>query len=367
MKINEVSAKQMWMNLIIIAAIPTFRLFGPMTIDIAGNGAPFSYILTFLLCIPLLGAYGYIANRQKGKPFTEINVRLFGKFAGGIVNSVYAIWALFLAAFYAGQFGERISGTLFYDTNMVVFVLLLLFTVSYAVKKGAATLARAGTILAYMILATLFLFSLILFRDVRMENFLPLSSRDVVPTIKGVLPGLSVTAFLPLFFVFGKGTTKRVPFFSHGLKSLAILAVATLLIVALPLGIFGKEMMGKLTIPFYAAIRNMVVFDSLERLEVIVIALLLMSDFIIVAMFTMAAVRMIDEIFETENESRFIDIIIFGIFMGAMLTAVGEFKIEPFVSRFIMPVNLAFGILLPIAWLVAGMVRKLPKSTVEST
>lgn len=362
MKLNEISARQLWVSLIVVTTIPSFRLLGPMVVRNAGNAAPVSALLTFVCCVPLFAAYAYIANRQPGKTFAQINTRLFGKTGGGLFNAVYTVWVIFLAAFYLGQYGERINGTLFYDTNMVVFLLILLFAVSYGVKRGAATLARTGTVLGYMILAALFAFCIILLRDIKVENYLPLSRKDALPSLAGILPGLAVTVFFPIFFVYGNSTTKRVSFLPYGWRSLAVIAVTSVAIIALPLGVFGKEIAGKLTMPFFAVSRNMVVFDSLERLEAIVAAVLIMSDFVIVSLLAMTSVRMVGEIFDTKKESMIIDILIFGIFTGGLLTSVGEFQTENLVRRLILPVDIALGILIPLLWFFAAKIRNLPKS-----
>ena len=141
-----------------------------------------------------------------------------------------------------------------------------------------------------------------------------------------------------------------------------MMALASLAIISLPLGVFGKEIAGKLTMPFFAVTRNMVVFDSLERLEAVVAAVLIMSDFMIVSLLAMTSVRMIGEIFETKNESIIVDILIIGIFMGGLLTSVGEFQTEALVQRLILPVDIALGVLIPLLWFVAAKIQKLPKS-----
>ena len=363
MKENTLSARQMWMNLIVMASLPSFRLLTPMVVKTAGNGTPFSYLLSAALCIPLMLSYGYVAKRQKGKSFHAINRRLFGRFAGWAVSLFYTLWLFFLAAFYLGQYGERINGSLFYDTNTVIFLLLLLFAVSFAVKKGVGTLGRAGSVLSNLILLSLGAFALILLRDVRVENFLPLSQKDVLPTLKGAVPGLAITVFFPLFFVFGESTGVHKPFLPYALKSLGGIAAITALLSALPLGIFGKETFGKLTVPFFAVTRNVVVFDSLERLESLVVATLLTSDFIIVAMLCMAAVEMTGKLFGAKNKSNIIDIIIFGIFIGSMMTMPGEFRLAEWVARFVLPADILFGVLIPLLWLVAARIRKLPQTT----
>ena len=363
MKEERISARQMWMNLIIIAGIPSFRLLEPLVVQTAGNGAPVSFLLSSLLCLPLLFFYSYVAKRQRGKSFVAVNQRLFGKRCGWVIAFFYTLWLLFLSAFYLGIYGERINGTLFYDTDTVVFLLLLLFAVSFAVKKGAGTLARTGSVMANIILLMLAFFSLILVRDVRLTNYLPLGGSDLLPALRGAVPGAAVAVFFPLFFVFGEELGTRRAYLPYALKSLAAITAITVTVCALPLGVFGKETLGKLTTPFFAVTRNVVVLDSLERLEAFVAAMLIMSDFVIVAMLSLSSARLTRDLFGAKNESNFIDIMIFGFFMGSMLTSVGEFRMEEFMSRRIIPVNLAFGVLIPLLWFVAARIRKLPQTT----
>ena len=362
MRETGISARQMWMNLIIICALPSFRLLEPLVTKKAGNAAPIAYLFTFLFCLPLLFCYAYLARRQKGKSFFEINRRLFGNWGGWGISFLYTAWLYFLAAFYLGQYGERIHGTLFYDTDHIVFLLLLLFAVSFALKKGAGTIARTGSVLGNLILLAIVGFSLILLRDVRFENFLPLGGSDALPALWGAMPGVAVAVFFPLFFVFGKSTSAQKPFLPYALKSLAGIAAITVTVSALPLGIFGKSTLGKLTVPFFAVTRNVVVLDSLERLESFVAATLIMSDFIMVSVLAVAAAQMTCELFRAKDKSNIIDIMIYGIFMGSLLLSVGEFRVEELVARWVLPIDAAFGILIPVLWFLAARFRKLPQT-----
>ncbi len=358
MRSNQITGKQMWQSLAVMVGVPSFRIFTPLITDVAGNGAPFSLLLSFGLCAGLLLFYGGVAKRHPGKSFYELNRLLFGKALGTLLSVLYLLWALFLAAFYLGEYQERISGTIFYNTSMVLFSLLLLFAVSYALKKGAATIARTGSILSYLVLGGIILFGIILVRDCRAENFLPLGKGTVLPALAGVVPALSVSVFYPIFFVFGKRTTRTGNFFPRAFLSLAASAAVSLILLAVPLGVFGEEMLSKMMVPFFAVTRNVILFNSLERLEAVLVSVILMSDFIVISILLASVLRLVGEIFKTKNKSRFIDVIIIGLFMGGLLTSVGDFRLDAFVEKLIVPVNLSFGVGIPLLWFLLGKFRK---------
>ncbi len=357
MKINELSSRQVSLAIIVMTALPSFRLFGPLIVQKSGNGAPFSLLLSFLLWLPLLFCYFFVFRRFKKQDFTELNRTVFGKVGGKITSTLYALWFLVLASFYLGQYGARITGTLFYDTDMLVFVILMLFAVTFVLKKGTGTLFRSSTILAYIILFSVLIFTLLLLPPVRIKHFLPLSEKDILPTLWGISPGLSSIVFLPVFFIFLKnirmsGNERKGSFF----VLLLAMGISVSLLV-LPLVIFGKEILSKMTVPYFAATRNLSAPLSLERTEAILVAVLIMTDFIVISILLCSVLHIFGDVFETENKSNFIDIIIPGVFMGAVLMTVGDFKIDALVETFIIPGDLCFGLFFPFAWFIAAKLK----------
>lgn len=349
----------MWRCLAVMLGVPSLRIFTPLLSEMSGVGAPWALLSAFILFVPILLIYGHLAKKFPGKSFSQMNRELFGKVVGNILSSLYVLWSLFLAAFYLGEYATRISGTIFYNTSMVLFSVLLLFAVSYALKKGAGAIARTGSILAYFVIGGIVLFGIVLSRDIDVNNFLPFSSENILPTLSGILPVFSVSVFFPLFFVFGKRTTLGKPFFPRALWCLVAAAAVSFILVAVPLGVFGEEMLSKMMVPFFAVTRNVILFNSLERLEAVLVSVILMSDFIVVALLCAGSIQVLGEIFETNNKSKLVDAITVGLFLGGMLLTVGDFQIDDLVQKLVVPGNLIFGLSIPILWGIFGKLRKL--------
>ena len=97
--------------------------------------------------------------------------------------------------------------------------------------------------------------------------------------LEGALPALGAGAFL----IVNIGFLDRGPGALRGGRFSLAAALVMLLIVGVTLGRFGPELTGRFTYPFFALVRNTSLFGVAERIEALVTALWVFSDFVLFA------------------------------------------------------------------------------------
>ena len=138
-------------------------------------------------------------------------------------------------------------------------------------------LARASELFRWLLLLALAPILVLGLFELDAKSLLPVYPSDALPVLKGALPALGAGAFLLVNLGFldrGPGEFRRGAF---ALRAAALM----FLVVGVTLGRFGPELTGKLTYPFFALVRNTSLFGVTERIEALVTALWVFSDFVL--------------------------------------------------------------------------------------
>ena len=274
----------------IIALTPALRLFPGQTAALAGRAA----WLTAVGALPLGLAWLFLLSRllrlrQAGENLPELALRLLGKAAGKAVVAGLGLWALLYAAFVLRAGADRLVGTVYPHSSPWVFALVmgaLALAGALARPRSLVRMARLLRPLLLGILGVLFVFAL---PGLRLDNLWPITVGDLLPALKGTLPALDIYSGAALALCFLVGGTKETP---GGFRALAawvlgICVILTALSLAVT-GSFGAELAATLARPFFALVRTLVFFRTVERVEALVVTLWIFPDFLCASLFLWA-------------------------------------------------------------------------------
>ena len=136
------------------------------------------------------------------------------------------------------------------------------------------------------------------------------------------------------------------------------------------IGAFGHELTTRLSQPFFALVRNLVFFRSLERVEALVVSLWIFSDFILISLCLHAAQHAFRLVLGCQSEYRGERILELGhgrwviwlCGLGAILSGcfmAGEPETLEFWSRQLIPgINLSVALILLAGIYIIGRLRK---------
>lgn len=326
------------------------RALPGLTVDTAGKSA----WLTGVLALPallLLGWMLYVLVRTGGGLAGALQ-NAFGDLLGKGVTVLYMLWALFLLAMEGRLYAGRMLAAGYQNASPAVFLLVLLGAVLWMGRRKLAAFARTAEI-CYLVLAlTLGLVLLFSILDLAPEHVLPVWFSD--------LPGAAAAALVPAgvlsvgvfaAFLCGK-VTRREDDGRRGLRWLvAGCAMATLLQFGV-MAQLGPGLCARMETPFFEVARGVGVDGAFQRVEAIVVALWVLSDFVLLGLLVFALREMAGSVFGEKGEHWAPVLSVALAFLGGIFLFPDDFAAKK-TAETIAPIgNLILAYLVPAAALV---------------
>ena len=259
---------------------PATRLLPGLCARLAGRAA----WLCPIAALPVLLIVAWLmkkltANAAEGENLAGLIRRGLGRWAGGAVLIVYGLWLVAYAGFSLRSSASRFIYTIYPGAPPWPFVIAGLVMGLFAVLAPVKALARASELFRWLLVLALVPILVLGFLEADVETLTPVYFSDAVPVLEGALSALGTGAFLLVnigFLERGPGELRRGRFCLGAVLLMALL-------IAVTVGRFGHELTGRLTYPFFALVRNTSVFGVTERIEALVTALWVLSDFVLFA------------------------------------------------------------------------------------
>lgn len=288
---KQYNHRQLFSLALMIMLVPALRLFPTRATEIAGRAC----WLSPLVSLPFIFAwlyflYKFISLRQKDEALPQLTLRLLGKKLGLAALIIQFIWLTVYAGFVLRSGADRLIVTIYPKTSASVFSVTMGILGLFASLLSARTLVRTAGLIRPILMTVLFLILIFAFFDIDIDNLLPVSVSD--------LPSVALAALLPFDIV--SVAAYAVCFYTAELSeekgrlgSLFLWAGLCLLIITLLditiTGTFGAELSSRLSRPFFVLVRNLVFFNSIERVEALVVMLWIFPDFLLTSMFISAS------------------------------------------------------------------------------
>lgn len=252
------------MNFIIAIILPTAILVLPSRVaDSAMQDAWLSFVvaLGFGLGIAYLAAR--TALRFPGETVIQFAPRLVGPVLGKIVGLVFIGYFFFITMIVQREFAELMTELFYVRTPEFVFVGLLTLLAVYVVYKGLEVLARVNDVLILLLLVSILFFLIVVGKDMRMEELLPVLERGMGPVLLGALTPAAwfgETVVMMMLVPFLKHKTGAV---KANLAAVSIVFGALFIIMIGTLGIMGAREAASFHFASFAVVRR-IEFTGIE-------------------------------------------------------------------------------------------------------
>ena len=280
------------------ALTPALRMIPPLTAEAAGKTAWLSVILALpaaLLYAFFLWRFGQ--KRQEGESSAELWRRAAGRVPGSILLLLFGLWLLFYAAFTLRSGAERLIGTVYPRADRRALILPLGLAAAAAGAGDLRRLVRTAKLVLPLLIGAIVLTLVFSLPELDADNLLPLVPETAGSLFRGALPTLDVAGLvLTLLFFLSDGLAGEPRFRAVAVRVLSV-GCLTAAICAAVVGAFGHELTARLAQPYFALVRSLVLFRSLERPEALQVALWIFSDFLLTAALILAARRSLAPLF----------------------------------------------------------------------
>lgn len=338
---------------------PAVRALPGWTAAAAGKSAWFTGILAFPAFL-LLG-WMLFALTRRGGGLAQALQRCFGTLIGKGVTLIYLLWALFLLCLEGRLYAGRMLSAGYRAGSPAVFLLALLALVLWMARRKLSAFARAAEI-CYLVLAlTLGLVLLFSILDVTPEYVLPVWFSD--------LPRAGAAALIPVGVLgcgvyaafLGDKVTRRADDRRRGFRWLA---AGCLVLTLLQLGVLsqlGPGLAARMEAPFFEVARGVGLEGAFQRVESIVMALWVLSDFALLGLLTFAIRHMAGAVFGEKGERWAPVLAPVLAFAGGMLLFPDDFAAETLAETVVPLGNLILAFLIPALALCIGWLRERKK------
>ncbi|MCX8075177.1 MAG: spore germination protein [Clostridia bacterium] len=355
---GKISLRQAMLLFVVLFCAPAIRYIPIFTATQAKTAAWLCPVTALILEMVYVIVLSKFLKKYQDKSYVDIIKDILGKFFGKVVCIMYFLWITLLVSYNVRMYGERIVATAMPNVSIIIIILAMLLIVTYVVREGIVPLSRMNEIF-YIVLAIIFILcNILIIPNLDFNNLFPITYKDAFPIFKGGLGILAIFAYSVIIFLFNDRINSRDGFKSTSIKVLITLIIVSSLVIIVPLCVFGWSILTKMPIPYLSTMMEISLFDFIERIEAGIIVFWILTDFILISVFTYTALHMIKVGLKVSNTTPFLIIYVLIIFFLSLCMAKSVLELTILSERILTQMNIVMGYALPILIFVIGKIRK---------
>ena len=363
---DKVSVKQGMMLVVVGLLSPVIRILpGEMTArggEASWLGAVFALIPAVLVALMVCDLV-----KRPGEDLTDAVCQAFGTVAGRVICFLLGLWVVIWASTLVRFFGEGFLSTSYVGEPVQLFVTLLLVVVFYAAHKRLCVLARAGQIFFWILIVVVVGVFALTAANIDGKNLGPVTGPDLPGALLAAGPFLGVLSGGVCMALLAKDMVQETKSLRSVVLCVVGLAAVTGVLLFITVGNFGVTMLLRLQTPFFMLIKGISIANLFERVESVVIALWMLTDFVLVTMMVKAAARSFARALGAEQEKSCVTPVLLLILTGSALIASNSFALATWMESILTPINLVVGfVFVPIIWCVVKVRKKLEKKAAKN-
>lgn len=358
-KTDRITERQLTILIFVSLLSPMIRILPTSAVVFGGRAAWLSPFIAFVMGKILLGIMGAMwKNAPEGVGLADMAQLGLGGGAGRVFNVLVALWLTFYAGFVCRSAAERLLSTVYPNGSVSVFVITMLIIAVVTATGLTKSLSRTAEVLMPILVAVIAAVLLSAIPDVSGDNLLPVTYRDAKRIVYGALPIFNVTTAFVYFLYLAGHVQKKPAIRPNRFPWLAVIAAVALGVTFFTLGTIGENLAVSMENAFFMVIRNIKVLGVVERVEAVVVAVWIVTDFIFVA----ALLSIVAEIWRTvtgvKKRTAFVPVTAGIAGIAAFFIARDAFAFQKWSDVLIPAVNLVFTVALIPAVSAVGKLRK---------
>jgi spore germination protein (amino acid permease) len=345
---------------LVITFTPAVRVIPQSTAGIAKQAAWLTPFVSFVLLLPVIFALKNISNKYPDKSFTEILEVVFGRLIGKIVTFAYILFFIILLDANVSGISNKLVTSLYPDVHPAFFVLVMLVVIGFAVYKGGLTvITRMGEIVLPFLMIVFLILCALAIQNIKLSRITPISYLDIVPVLKASLSVTAVQAHMPLLFLLSDYFNNKEKIGKYCISAALLYTLIVSVLIVTVVGNLSAETTANTPLTFMTTVKLISLFESIERIEPLVVGLWILTDFLLVSVLLISLMNMYRSLFNLSKTKNFTIISLIIIFFTGMMLSRNMFEITRFFEVLFYPALLFWGYVLPLIVFITGKVRKL--------
>lgn len=262
----------------------------------AKQDAWLAIVIAMIFGLMIFLMHSYLYNLYPNEPFTLFVKKIVGKHAGNALTILYTCYFLYLGSRVLRDFTDFIEIYLLSGTPNITIDLLMVAVIAYGVFLGVEVIARTGEILFFISISLgfSFLFLVYISGKVHMENLQPVLEYGIRKVMEAAFPATTTFPFgeMIVFLMFlhyvnssHKAKTIRICMLGIVISGLILsFAMITNIVV------LGPYMVREAMLPLLETIGRVNIGGFIQRLDPLVIILLVVGGYFKISLFLTASV-----------------------------------------------------------------------------
>lgn len=251
-----------------------------------------SITASILVAIPIYLVYSRVLTLFPGKDLFQILELNFGKFFGKLISLLFIWFAFHLGALVLRNFGEFIINVALPETPMIVPIIIFGFLCIWGAKAGIETMAKCSEYFLIFVMSLIILFGLLSIPNMDMDNILPIMGNGLSKALAGLLSSFAFPFGETVVFmmVFSALQHKKSPYKVY-ITALLLGGTVVIYVALRNILVLGPATIKAVYFPSYSAISRVNIGNFLQRMELAVTIVFILSGFIKVSVCLLAATK----------------------------------------------------------------------------
>ncbi len=268
----------------------------------AGKDAWISILIGNLIGLTVFAGYAYLYRKFPQLPLTAYVRKLFGRHVGAIISILYIILFLNLAGRNLRDGSSMLVMATMHRTPLFIIATLMVLSGAYVLHKGVEVLARTSLVFAALVMFIgIFCSMMLMFSgSINLNRMLPIFENGIEPVISSVV-------HQNYMFPFGEmiAFTMFMPYLNNAKKGPWVIGVAIFvsglllsLTMVLNISVLGADIIKRSPLPLMPTISKISISDFIQRLDILIVMVLIIGVFFKMTVFFAAALIGISELFK---------------------------------------------------------------------
>ena len=316
------------------------------------------FILGF---IPLL-IFLFIIKHSKDKDIIDLNISLFGKPIGFVINLILNITILVISIVYLYNMGQFLNVQFMPQTDTNYLKILILVPIVYAASKNIKEISKMSQIISLINLGIFIISILGLIGNMDLSAIYPIMKNGIKPSITSMIVYIVFTTF-PIFLltIIPQSEVSKEEHKSRKLILTYIIANLMLItFIFFTITLLCEKILTMFRYPEYIILKRFEMFSIIERVENILALQFLFSNIMYQIIAFHFITKSLKKIFKKNQlESLFPTIIAIVVLIGSNLIFKNTVVATNFIKNYITYI-IAIGIFLPmLLTYIALIIKKL--------
>ncbi|MFA6808141.1 MAG: endospore germination permease [Eubacteriales bacterium] len=355
---DKISIRQAMLILLIMAFTPAVRVIPSFTTLKAMQAGWLCGIVGTIPFVFVLIMFGYIYRTYKKRSLMEITVDVLGKYLGYIVIVLFFLWVVLLNGLYLRFYGERLLDSAYPNVDIKTFIIILLILINIVIRSGLSVIARMNEVIIAIIVIMFISLCILMVPEIGIYKLYPLSQNNVIPVLEGSLGVLAIEGYIIIVLVFSDQINNMEKLIKTGLKTVAFMSVTITILLVSTIGTTGCTLASKAPLPFLLAVKEISIYGVLDRLEAFVIATWIISDFVLISIFTYCGLKILSFLFHISEWKQYINIYIIFIYLFSLYISNEVFELQALSDLCFIYVNSFIEVVIPLVIFLTAIIRK---------